>query len=529
LKIKQLTDKLILNIFRTKEIGIINLMNYFKRFKNIGVEKVSQDLNIIPGMALTARAVNNVRMNGFKSFIVNIVVFRLRRYAFQIKYYIVSGNDLFLPFDPHCSDISRFLPLKPVSSAGRQGKPSVCLVTFHMCAGGAERQVAGLACALKKLGHDVRVRVLRLEGEYGHYLPYLQEHGVDVSVPRMPGFSDIKFIKQQGVDMSLIKHLPEEIRIHAIALTAELLRRPVDVMHCYLDRCCCYGGFAALLSKVPVIRLSWRNAKPASFSFYADWMPVIYKFLLQFPHIKAESNSSAGASDYTEWLELPPGKVDVMPNGVDTAWCCSSYEKSRAALREAIEVAPETPLVVSVGRLVPQKRHFDIPDILLALRQNIPHASVIHIGDGPLKDDLQKRITAAGLSGNSHNNCADKAMILLGRQRNVFDYLRCSDVFLLTSAFEGMPNVLMEAMLAGIPVVATRVGGVPDLVEDGVHGYLHDVGDIAGIARSLERLLNDPVLRQQMGEAGRDRILSGFTVNHLADRITRAYTAQSST
>ncbi|MCX5850083.1 MAG: glycosyltransferase [Deltaproteobacteria bacterium] len=485
-------------------------------------------LNWIPGLELGIRAVRSIRRNGLKSFIQNSVVFRLRLYMCKMKLFISCGIDIYLPFDTQWPDKNLFLPLKPVSSSGRQGKPSVCLVTYNMSAGGAERQVAGLACALKKLGYDVRVRVLRLDGESGHYLPYLRAHGVDISVPKMPSFSDIKFMKQQGVDISLIKHLPAEIRIDAIALTAEMLRRPVDVVHCYLDGCCCYGGFAALLSGIPMIRLSWRNAKPTNFGFFADWMPHLYKFLLQFSHIKVECNSFAGALDYTKWLGLPSEKVEVMPNGVDPVWFYSSNEKSGAALRETIGVAPGAPLVVSVGRLVPQKRHLDLPDILLALREKIPLASLVHIGDGPLKDDLQTRITAAGLDGSSGNNWTDKAIILLGRRRNVFDYLLCSEVFLLTSSHEGMPNVVMEAMLAGLPVVATRAGGVPDLVEDGVHGYLHDVGDITGMARSLERLLKDPVLRKRMGNAGRERILSGFTVHNLTDRLTRAYAAQCS-
>ena len=75
-------------------------------------------------------------------------------------------------------------------------------------------------------------------------------------------------------------------------------------------------------------------------------------------------------------------------------------------------------------------------------------------------------------------------------------------------------------------MVATRVGGVPDLIQDGVHGYLHDVGDIAAMAQSLERLLNDPVLRKKMGNAGRARILSEFTVNNLTERVTKAYASQ---
>ena len=162
------------------------------------------------------------------------------------------------------------------------------------------------------------------------------------------------------------------------------------------------------------------------------------------------------------------------------------------------------------------------------MRKNLHFVSFVHAGDGPLKSELQKYILSTGLDGIPGNRGEDTAMHLLGRRDDVFEILRSSDVFLLTSAHEGMPNALMEAMLAGLPVVATRVGGVPDLIQDGVHGYLHDVGDIAGMARSLERLLTDPVLRKLMGNAGRELILSEFTVNNLADRVIRAYSSQFS-
>jgi glycosyltransferase involved in cell wall biosynthesis len=477
-------------------------------------------------LALAERAVNNIRRNGLRAFLRNSLYYRFHRFIYQVKFFFFCGADIFLPVDQHMPDMNKFLPGKPFSLSGLKGKPSVCLITSHLSAGGAERQITGLACALKKLGYDVRVRVLRLDGESGHYLPYLQAHGVDVSVPREPTFSDIKYMRQKGVDLSLIKYLPKEIRIDTIALTVEFLRRPVDLVHCYLDWCCCYGGFAALLSGVPAIRFSWRNANPTHFEFFIDWMPGIYKFLLQFPHVRVENNSTAGALDYAEWLELPLKKIEVMPNGVDTEWLSSSNNKSESTVRQTIGISPEAPVVVSTGRLVPQKRPFDLPDILFALRKKIPRALFIHIGDGPLRNDLLKLMARKGLSGSWEKKEADAAMLLLGRRENVYEILKSADVFLLTSAREGMPNVIMEAMLAGLPVVATRVGGVPDLIENGVHGYLHDVGDIAGMAQSLEQLLNDPVLRQKMGNAGRARILKEFTINHLVDRITRAYAVQ---
>jgi len=118
------------------------------------------------------------------------------------------------------------------------------------------------------------------------------------------------------------------------------------------------------------------------------------------------------------------------------------------------------------------------------------------------------------------------AMLLLGRREDAFSILKASDVFLLTSAYEGMPNVIMEAMFAGIPVVATRVGGVLDLIQDGVQGFLHDVGDVDGMAASLAKILSDPELGRRMGRACRERILAEFTVAHLADRVTKAYSEQ---
>ena len=372
----------------------------------------------------------------------------------------------------------------------------------------------------------MRVRVLRLDGENGHYLPYLKAHGVDISVPKMPSLADVKFMQQQGVDISLIKHLPAELRIDAMALTIDLLRQPVDIVHCYLDWCCWYGGFAALLSGASRVRFSWRIVNPTHSVFFRDWMPRLYKFLLHFSHIRAENNSSSGALDYTQWLGLRSEKVDVTPNGVDPALFCTSVENYGPTLRETVGIAPEAPLVVSIGRLVAQKRPLDLPSILLALRKNLPLATLAHIGTGPLKNALQASMALSGLAGSSGKRGGAAGMFLLGRREDVFEILRVSDVLLLTSAHEGMPNVIVEAMVAGVPVVATRVGGVPDLIHDGVHGFLHDVGDITGMARSLERLLTNPVLRQQMGNAGRKRILSEFTINHLADRITRAYSTQ---
>ncbi len=497
------------------------LFRYFFRFLGI--------LDAIPGLAGVRKTRSSIQKNGFVTFLKESVLARLHRFLRRMCLFIVFGLDMNGTFDSRIPDKAHFAPLNPISSSACNGKPSVCFVTANMSSGGAERQVATLACELKKRGHEVRVRVMNLDGENGHYLPYLKEHGIDIAVPQVPGISDVKFMRRQGVDISLFKHLPAVLRLDALALAHDLLRRPVDVAHCYLDWCCCYGGFAALLSGTPCVRFSWRNVNPTHFEFFRDWMPILYKFLLSFSHVRLENNTASGAADYIRWLGLPMGTVEVLPNGLSLDLFGQSNEVSSTTLRESLDIASETSLVVSIGRLSAEKRSLDLVDILLALRKDLPKVSLVHMGTGPLKDALQARMKSAGFDGSRCLGEKKAAMVLLGRREDVFEILGASDVFLLTSAFEGMPNVIMEAMCAGIPVVATRVGGVPDLIEDGVHGFLHDVGDIAGMAQSLARLLTDAVLRRRMGDAGRTRILSEFTVEHLADRVTQAYAAQSPT
>lgn len=439
----------------------------------------------------------------------------------------ICGKDADLPCDLRWPDTDGFPPANSLSAAAREGKPTICLATANMSAGGAQRQVVALACTLTKRGYDVRVRVMNLDGENGHYLPFLKARGVDISVPRVPTLSDVGLMRERGADIALIRHLPPELRVDAAALALDLLARPADVVHCYLDWSCCYGGFAALLGRVPCVRFSWRNLRPVHFEFYREWMPLLYRRLLRHPNVVAESNTRAGANDYAQWLGLSSGAVAVIPNGIFPEMYLADDRQSPTSFRERIGLAAEAPLVLCVGRLLPQKRPLDIPDILSALRKRVPAASLVHAGAGPLRRRLEERAAAAGLYG-PRGDGGRGPMVLLGRRDNVQEMMRAADAFLLTSEREGMPNALMEAMFAGVAVVSTRAGGVAELVQDGVHGYLHDVGDIGGMAGSLERLLGDPALRRRFGTAGQKLVLAEFSAEHLADRVTRAYALQCS-
>jgi glycosyltransferase involved in cell wall biosynthesis len=177
----------------------------------------------------------------------------------------------------------------------------------------------------------------------------------------------------------------------------------------------------------------------------------------------------------------------VIPNAVDAA----------AAPQARHGGAP--PRIVTVGRLAAPKDPLTLVHALGAIAGRDWTAELI--GDGPQHADVAAAVHALGLEG---------AVRLAGERHDVPQRLAEADVFVLSSRSEGAPLSVLEAMAAGLPVVASAVGGVPELVEDGVTGVLVAPGDPAALAAVLERLLADGDLRRRLGAAGRERVLARF-------------------
>lgn len=158
-----------------------------------------------------------------------------------------------------------------------------------------------------------------------------------------------------------------------------------------------------------------------------------------------------------------------------------------------------------VGRLAGVKGVPVLLDALRTLRIDHPDLRVTFIGDGPERTALELRARNLGLDSITefvgYKNQADVAITFAG-----------TDIFVLPSFAEGVPVVLMEAMAAGVPVVTTHVAGVPELVEDGVHGILTHAGDSASLGRAIDALLNDPIRAKAMGEAGRKKVIADFNI-----------------
>jgi len=158
-------------------------------------------------------------------------------------------------------------------------------------------------------------------------------------------------------------------------------------------------------------------------------------------------------------------------------------------------------------------------EILRKIVQKGPHLEfkATIVGDGPLRTGLEKQAELLGLT--------PKYLEFLGELADLKPAYVKADLLVLTSDWEGTPNVLLEAMASSIPVVATRVGGVPDIVEHGKTGYLAEPQDEDSMAESIASLITDPALRSELGLGGRAYVLAHHSTDHLSKSLNEIYEA----
>jgi glycosyltransferase involved in cell wall biosynthesis len=208
---------------------------------------------------------------------------------------------------------------------------------------------------------------------------------------------------------------------------------------------------------------------------------------------------------------LDPDRLVVIPNGVDPA----PFDRARAVDRASIGVPPDAFLTLYVGRLDPQKGLGFLLGAAAEVARARPDWHLALVGDGPECDSLRRRSDAdPSLRGRVH---------WLGRRDDVPGLLKGSDLLVLPSLWEGMPNVVLEAMAAGRAVVGTSVEGLEDLVVPGETGWLVPPGDSGALARALLESTADPGRLRRYGEAGRDRVEAGFTPGRVVEAYERLW------
>jgi glycosyltransferase involved in cell wall biosynthesis len=280
----------------------------------------------------------------------------------------------------------------------------------------------------------------------------------------------------------------------------------VDLLHCHLPLAGVVGRLAARLARVPVVysehNVIERYHPLTRRAHAATWR-------LQAA-VVAVSEEVAASVRRTMGEAVP---VRVVRNGIDVERMAATAEEVASA-RAELGVAGSAPLVGTVAVLREQKRL----DLWLAAARTVadalPAARFAIVGDGPLRGELEAEAARLGIAGR---------VTFTGLRPDVRAYHHAFDLFLASSQFEGLPLALLEAMAAGRPVVATRVGGVPEAVDDGVEGLLVPPGDPAALAAAALSLLADPARARALAAAARRRVAADFGVARMARELELLY------
>ena len=202
-------------------------------------------------------------------------------------------------------------------------------------------------------------------------------------------------------------------------------------------------------------------------------------------------------------------EIKVIPNFLD----CAYYRRRRdAALRERLS-PDNTPVIVHMSNFRPVKRAGIVFDVFERIRRQIP-ARLVYIGDGPDRSATEARARSSEFASD---------VVFEGEQRDPVPLLSCADLFLLPSLQESFGMAALEAMACEVPVVATRIGGLPELIDDGINGYLCDVDDVDGMATRALTLLQDEPAARAMGKTARESVSRRFCVDKVVPLYERYY------
>lgn len=286
------------------------------------------------------------------------------------------------------------------------------------------------------------------------------------------------------------------------ALLREIRRMRPDLIHTHMGKAGALGRMAGRMSGVPVVHTLHGHHfdRGGLRSLAARWVErglgrIGTRLICLSPSQRRDVVERHGV--------LRGDRVSVIEPGLDTAHFLDESTSSKTR---------ETKRLLWVGRLVSVKR----PRALLDLAGAMPDVTLDIVGTGPLHDEIEQDIRARGLEGSVH---------LHGAQADVRPWLRTATLFVLPSEQEGTPLALIEAMLAGCPVVAAAVGGIPDVIEDGVTGTLVPAANDAALARSVEALLVDPVQRDAQAQAAGKEAVRRFDGARLASETGALYDA----
>ena len=354
--------------------------------------------------------------------------------------------------------------------------------------GGPERQMRGLSVELRA-SVDTTILCFR---DHRSSLPFIEQLNAAGIAARMIGHANPHFL-------SMIADV-----------AAELRRERADLLVCHGYKADVIGWFAARRVGLPVISVS-RGWTAHTLKVRA-YEALDRKMLARMDAVVCVSDGQAAKVLRSG---IPRDRLHVIHNSVDPARFRTHGTGERAVLETLFTSKPDV-IIAAVGRLSPEKGFDQLIEAARIIVRAGDRIGIVLIGDGPERRKLEARVRASDLESN---------VVFTGFRKDVDDLLPSADILVQSSYTEGLPNVVLEACAAGVPVVATDVGGTSEIIEDEVNGFLVPPADPAALAGRVINLARSPLLRQEMGQRGRSIVRTRFSFARQATQYADLFVA----
>ncbi|MCC6139908.1 MAG: glycosyltransferase family 4 protein [Nitrospira sp.] len=321
-------------------------------------------------------------------------------------------------------------------------------------------------------------------------------------------------MQARGMDARVV-HLEPLLNPFALMrLVRVLSSERVTILQTHGARANFYGRVAGWLAGVPVVISTVHNSiADYEVNRLKRW---IYSTALRvtLPWVKRIiCVSDAVRRDVLQDDPAAAGLTETVHNGVDRRMFQKPADRTKVRREFGLT---DGPLLVTVARLTQPKGHCDLIESLALLREQWPQLQCVCVGDGELRQSLEELAAARGLSSMCR---------FVGSRDDVMDFYAAADLVVLPSHSEGFPFVILEALAMGKPVIATRVNGVPEVIEHLETGFLVKPRDAAGLAGAIRFLLDNPERARQLGRAGRTAVHERFTVDRMVEKTVAVFDA----
>lgn len=337
----------------------------------------------------------------------------------------------------------------------------------------------------------------------------IKDAGYDVSV----GYSTHGPLEKKLLELEIpCTHLPRLGRIDPVLflrMCRLILREKPDIVHTHLFKSDLHGRLAARLCGVPVVVSTAHNN-----DIWAKRFPLGHLYGFTSKLTDGVIAVSDEVRDYQiQYTGISNDKICVIENGVDVQRF-DDQEAAGMAFRRELQIDSGAPLVGIIGRLQPQKDHDNFFKAAVQIKNKLPRSRFLVIGDGPLRDELVSKARDLGL---------EPAILFCGIRQDIPAVLASLNVLVISSKWEGLPVTLLEGMAARCPIVSTSVGGIPNVVTDGVSALLVSPEDPSALANACLKILTNPTFSQLLADAGYLRVKKQYSLDAMIVRILEFY------